>query len=80
MGINVITLAAAKAYTNKLADSLGAVTADTEEKLNKISNTLTVVTSTLDNLERAVSSLSMNINELSDSLSNIIIAGDPIDE
>lgn len=80
MGINVVTLAAAKAYTNKLADGLGDVAAATEEKLNKISNTLTIIISTLDNLERAVSSLSMNVNELSDSLSNMTITGDSIEE
>lgn len=62
------------------SDALQDVAAATEEKLNKISNTLTVVTSTLDNLERAVSSVFMNVNELSDSLSNMIITGDSIDE
>ena len=50
------------------------------DKINEILNSLSAITSTLDNLERAVSSLSTNVNELSNSVSNTVVTGSDIDE
>ena len=50
------------------------------DKINEILNSLSAITSTLDNLEREVSSLSTNVNELSNSVSNTVVTGSDIDE
>ena len=50
------------------------------DKINEILNSLSAITSTLDNLEKEVSSLSANVNELSNSVSNTVVTGSDIGE
>ena len=45
-----------------------------------VGDKINVIVSTLDNLERTVSSLSENVNELSNSVSNTVVTGSDIYE
>ena len=50
------------------------------DKINEILNSLSTITKTLNSLQEEVSKLSLNVTELSNSVSNTVVTGSDIDE